>query len=234
MRVADLLFPGCGCGGRAAGTHGYRGLYRLTVTGRIGGLSRVRAEIATGALLLRAVPGRPSRRRPTRADRAAGTAPRLRERFLHPSDVRRADTRPDAPPRPPGAVPHRPAHRRGTVPGRPSGTRLSKRMSISTCKDTLLRLIRALPDPEPGPVPPRRRRVRPAPPQDLRVEPDQHDHPSPSRRSGRPDRRNLRDLAARSSRGAGHLPRPGRVLSRRGQFRRPSGQAGGRHLASGI
>ncbi|EXU61538.1 hypothetical protein Z951_46790 [Streptomyces sp. PRh5] len=26
-------------------------------------------------------------------------------------------------------------------------------MSISTCKDTLLRLIRALPDPEPGPDP---------------------------------------------------------------------------------
>ncbi|MCQ8829978.1 hypothetical protein [Streptomyces malaysiensis] len=36
--------------------------------------------------------------------------------------------------------------------GRP-GTRLSARMSITTCKDTLLRLIRALPDPKPDPVP---------------------------------------------------------------------------------
>ncbi|WP_264349593.1 ISL3 family transposase [Streptomyces milbemycinicus] len=33
------------------------------------------------------------------------------------------------------------------------GTRLSKRMSITTCNDTLLRQLRALPDPEPGPVP---------------------------------------------------------------------------------
>ncbi|MFJ7227860.1 ISL3 family transposase [Streptomyces sp. NPDC098090] len=34
-----------------------------------------------------------------------------------------------------------------------AGARLSERMAIGTCKDTLLRLIRALPLPSPGPVP---------------------------------------------------------------------------------
>ncbi|MFJ4094140.1 hypothetical protein ACIPYS_21375 [Kitasatospora sp. NPDC089913] len=43
--------------------------------------------------------------------------------------------------------------RRRAVPGRPAGGRISGRLAMTTCRDTLLRLIRALPVPSSGLVP---------------------------------------------------------------------------------
>ncbi|TXS48522.1 transposase [Streptomyces sp. uw30] len=77
----------------------------------------MRMEILACALLLPAVSGGPSRRRPTGATRC-GHAVLCAARQLRASDVRRAGTGPDASTRTPHEFPHRLAHGHRTVPGR--------------------------------------------------------------------------------------------------------------------
>ncbi|MGW2088282.1 ISL3 family transposase [Streptomyces sp. NPDC001880] len=79
----------------------------------------MRAQIFKGALLLPADSGGSSCRRPACTSRPAGSPACVREQLLRPSDVRRADTGPDASACTPHGRSHLPAHRHGPVPGWP-------------------------------------------------------------------------------------------------------------------
>ncbi|MEU3051366.1 ISL3 family transposase [Streptomyces sp. NPDC006984] len=152
-QIADLLLPGVGDAGRPAGADGYRGSGRRAITGSVGGLFRMRAEIFEGALLLPAdAGGSPV------ADRRVRIEMRARRLVCGNEDCARRTFAEQIP-----GLTRRHARRTEALTahltdvalflGDRPGVRLFQRMAIDTCKDTLLRLIRALPLPSSGLVP---------------------------------------------------------------------------------
>ena len=148
--------PGYRRAGRPGSNRGHPGPSCCAVAGGGSRLSGTRAEILAGALLLPAQPSAVWRivlsltgRGTTRS---ASTSSGVRERPLFPQDVRRADPGPGPAARAPHERSHRPTRSHRHIPGRPCGP-VCPGGSITTGKDTLLRLIRALRVPQPGPVP---------------------------------------------------------------------------------